>query len=207
MRRLAPALALCVMLAACDQPAGNDADNVINAANAVDNSMTANEAENATEPARSILRPEVAEPETPKIEPLDVTIAFGLSGLKLDDAARAALDALVDTSAIKTGGAITLRGHSDSKGNDGDNRVASRIRAEAVEAYLVEKGIAQDRITLIALGETRPVVANAKEDGSDDPEGRAKNRRVDIHVAVPTVVVPTAAVLPSISPVDRKDKP
>ncbi|MFD2430354.1 OmpA family protein [Sphingobium scionense] len=62
---------------------------------------------------------------------------------------------MVETAAIKTGGAITLRGHSDSKGNDGDNRVASRVRAEAVEAYLVEKGIAKDRITLIALGETR----------------------------------------------------
>ena len=169
--------------------------------------MAANEADNAAEPVRSILRPEVAEPEAPKIEPLDATVAFGTSGLKLDDAARAALDTLVETPAIKTGGAITLRGHSDSKGNDGDNRVASRIRAEAVEAYLVEKGIAKDRISLIALGETRPVAPNAKEDGSDDPEGRAKNRRVDIYVAVPTVMVPTAAVLPSISPVDRKDKP
>ena len=97
------------------------------------------------------VRPEVAEPEVPKIEPLDATIAFGTSGLKLDDAARAALDTLVETPAIKTGGAITLRGHSDSKGNDGDNRVASRIRAEAVEAYLLEKGIAKDRISLIAL--------------------------------------------------------
>lgn len=81
MRRLAPALALCVMLAACDRPAGNAVDNVANAANASGNDMAANEADNAAEPVRSILRPEVAEPEVPKIEPLDATIAFGTSGL------------------------------------------------------------------------------------------------------------------------------
>ena len=58
MRRLAPALALCVMLAACDRPAGNAVDNVANAANALGNDIAANEADNVAEPVRSILRPE-----------------------------------------------------------------------------------------------------------------------------------------------------
>ena len=56
--------------------------------------------------------------------------------------------------------------------------------------YLVEKGVAKDRITLIAIGEGRPVAPNVREDGSDDPEGQAKNRRVDVTVALPTVMVP-----------------
>lgn len=207
MRTLAPALALCIILAGCDQPPSvNMVDNVGNAANGLDNDMAANHADNAAEPVRSILRPDVVEPEMPKIEPLDAVIAFGASGLALDDGARAAIDALIEAPAMQAGGPITLRGHSDSRGSDGDNRVASRIRAEAVAAYLGEKGIAKDRITLVALGEARPIAPNAKEDGSDDPEGRAKNRRVDVHIALPAVIVPSPAILPTISPVDGKEK-
>ena len=117
-------------------------------------------------------------------------IGFGETPMKLDDAARQALDALIVTPAMKAGGPITLRGHSDSRGADGDNKVASAKRAELVRDYLVEKGVAKDRITLIAIGEGRPVAPNVREDGSDDPEGQARNRRVDVTVALPTVMVP-----------------
>ena len=58
-------------------------------------------------------------------------------------------------------------------------------RAEAVRDYLVEKGIAADRITVVALGETTPLVPNARPDGSDDPEARARNRRVEVAVDLP----------------------
>jgi OOP family OmpA-OmpF porin len=188
MRRSAPAALLLCALAACQPPADKSGDNEVdNSANVT----AANEADNDAEPQRSILRPEVIEQsEEPKIEPLDVVIGFGQSAMALDDTAKAALDTLLATPAIKAGGPISLRGHSDSRGSDGDNKVASRIRAEKVRDYLVEKGVAKDRITLVALGEARPIAPNAKEDGSDDPEGRAKNRRVEVHVALPTVVVP-----------------
>lgn len=188
MRKMAPAALLLCALAGCQPPAEKGADNgADNAANA----MTANEAENAAEPQRSILRPDVIEqPEEQKVEPVDNVIGFGESGMALDDAAKAALDALLATPAAKGGGAITLRGHSDSRGSDGDNKVASRVRAEKVRDYLVEKGVPKDRISLVALGESRPIAPNAKEDGSDDPEGRAKNRRVEVHVALPAVIVP-----------------
>jgi OOP family OmpA-OmpF porin len=54
-----------------------------------------------------------------------------------------------------------------------------------VRDYLVEKGIAADRITVVALGETTPLVPNARPDGSDDPEARARNRRVEVAVDLP----------------------
>ncbi|WP_298400332.1 OmpA family protein [Sphingobium sp.] len=188
MTRSTPALLLLGALAACQPPAEKEAANV---ADNGANMLAANEADNAAEPQRSILRPEVIDqPEEPKIEPVDGVISFGQSPMALDDAAKAAIDALLASPAAKEGGPITLRGHSDSRGNDGDNKVASRIRAEKVRDYLVEKGVPKDRITLVALGEARPIAPNAKEDGSDDPEGRAKNRRVEVHVALPTVLVP-----------------
>lgn len=184
IRALLPALTLCLAAAACEQN-GPEIPNLAQAA-AENAAVTANEADNAAQAPRSILRPEVVtEPEEEKVEPVHAAIGFGTSGLKLDDAGRGALDALLDAPAMKAGGSITLRGHSDTRGSDGDNRVASRIRAEAVRDYLVKKGVAKDRITLVALGETRPIAPNAHEDGTDDPEGRAKNRRVEIDIALP----------------------
>src|SRR3546814_20124245 len=81
------------------------------------------------------------------------------------------------------GGAITVRGHSDSRGSDSDNLRVSEARAKAVADYLVTKGIAADRMTVLGVGETRPIAPNAHLDGSADEQGRAKNRRVDVEAA------------------------
>src|SRR3546814_16131383 len=81
------------------------------------------------------------------------------------------------------GGAITVRGHSDSRGSDSDNLRVSEARTKAVADYLVTKGIAADRMTELGVGETRPIAPNAHLDGSDDEQGRAKNRRVDVQGA------------------------
>lgn len=197
MTKLAPtALLLCASLAACQPPAGQEAANNVIA----DNGVADNGADNMVEPQRSILRPEVVPTvEEPKIEPEELLIGFGALSLQLDDGAKAALDALMTTPAMQAGGTVALRGHSDSLGTDGDNRVASRRRAERVRDYLLEKGVVAERITLVALGETRPIAPNAKEDGSDDPEGRAKNRRVEVRVTPPPVVIPPPV------PVDAPD--
>ena len=76
--------------------------------------------------------------------------------------------------------------------------MASKKRAEAVAHYLEKHGVAKDRITVIALGEGRPIAPNAKLDGSDDPEGRARNRRVDISVTPGDL--PEPAATPSAEP-------
>ena len=139
------------------------------------------------EAQKSILRPEVVPtlPEKPALEPIDRVVPFGDSGLKLGDAARRLLDELLGDPVMAAGGPVRLEGHSDTRGSDGDNRVASRVRAEAVRDYLIEKGVAAGRLTIVALGETRALAPNAKPDGSDDPEGRARNRRVEVHVDLP----------------------
>ena len=107
------------------------------------------------------------------------TIGFPQGGGGLNEAAKAALDRLAADQATKNA-RLTLRGHSDSEGDDGANRIMSRKRAEAVRDYLVRKGLARDRMRVIALGATRPVAPNANPDGSDDSAGRARNRRVEI---------------------------
>ncbi|MET3723157.1 OmpA family protein [Sphingomonas trueperi] len=149
----------------------------------------------AAEAPKSILRPEVVpdEPEKPELKPLDLVVPFGGSGLKLDDAGRKLLDEMLGNATLAAGGPITIGGHSDTRGNDRDNLVSSRKRAEAVRDYLLSKGVPAERMTVIAFGETRALVPNAKADGSDDPEGRAKNRRVEVQVALPAIAEPAEA--------------
>lgn len=134
----------------------------------------------------SILRPDIEIAREPKpMAPLSIRIGFDEGGSDLSDAARKALQEVLDSPQMKAGGAIVLGGHTDSAGNDAANLRASRTRAEAVREWLIEHGVAEKRITVIAFGEQNPVAPNAKADGTPDEEARARNRRVDITIAVP----------------------
>lgn len=145
---------------------------------------------NASNAQESVIRPEVvnetiaAQPAAPA-QPLRATIPFGTSGLTLDDAGRARIDQLIAEPGFPAGGSVMLSGHTDSRGTDADNLVASRRRAEAVRDYLLSKGVAESRITVHAVGEARPLEPNAHPDGSDFPAGREANRRVEIVVQPP----------------------
>jgi len=76
---------------------------------------------------------------------------------------------------------LLIEGHTDGKGTHAYNMRLSQERAEAVKQWLVDNaGIRSSRITTTGWGETKPVAPNKKLDGSDDPEGRQKNRRVDL---------------------------
>jgi outer membrane protein OmpA-like peptidoglycan-associated protein len=73
---------------------------------------------------------------------------------------------------------LIVEGHTDAIGAPAYNQTLSLRRADAVIRELQTAGIAPKRITRRALGATRPLEPNRKPDGSDNPEGRAKNRRV-----------------------------
>ncbi len=76
---------------------------------------------------------------------------------------------------------VIIADHTDSKGSDAYNQRLSEKRAESVKKWLSENaGISADTIKTVGYGETRPMAPNANSDGSDNPEGRQKNRRVEI---------------------------
>ncbi|OAN59831.1 OmpA family protein [Sphingomonas sp. TDK1] len=187
-------LALAVAVAGCNarEPARDNAAAENRSIIAEDDGLANN---SAAEAPKSILRPEVVpdEPEKPALKALDLVIPFGASGLKLDDAGKTLLDEMLGNATMAAGGPITIGGHSDTRGNDRDNLVSSLKRAEAVRDYLLSKGVPAARMTVIAFGETRALVPNARLDGSDDPDARAKNRRVEVQVALPAVAAPTQA--------------
>lgn len=74
---------------------------------------------------------------------------------------------------------VRVEGHTDSKGSDSYNMVLSERRAKEAQSYIVSKGISEERVIAKGFGETTPIAPNANPDGSDNPEGRAKNRRVE----------------------------
>jgi outer membrane protein OmpA-like peptidoglycan-associated protein len=82
------------------------------------------------------------------------------------------------------GRAVRIDGHTDGKGSASYNQGLSERRAESVKQWLAQKeGVPQARMTTRGFGATKPVVPNIRPDGSDSPEGRQKNRRVEIVLA------------------------
>lgn len=82
---------------------------------------------------------------------------------------------------------VEVQGHTDSKGTDEYNEKLSQRRAQEVAKFLVKKGLAKERVTAKWFGKKQPAVPNELPDGSDDPEGRAKNRRVEFKIIVDNV--------------------
>jgi outer membrane protein OmpA-like peptidoglycan-associated protein len=81
----------------------------------------------------------------------------------------------------KARGPVRIEGHTDAKGSDTYNQRLSERRAEAVQSWFIQKeGLGNVPFTTKGFGARRPVAPNNKPDGSDDPEGRQKNRRVEI---------------------------
>jgi outer membrane protein OmpA-like peptidoglycan-associated protein len=110
--------------------------------------------------------------------PGDVLFDFGKWEIRPDAAAtlRQAAEVVKQHKA-----SIAIDGYTDATGSDTYNLQLSKRRAAAVKAWLVQQGgIDEQRITTEGWGEAKPVAPNTHLDGSDHPEGRQKNRRVEI---------------------------
>jgi outer membrane protein OmpA-like peptidoglycan-associated protein len=75
-----------------------------------------------------------------------------------------------------------IEGYTDSKGSDTYNAKLSDRRANAVKSWLASHGIKAASLQAHGRGASKPVAPNKHPDGSDDPEGRQKNRRVEITI-------------------------
>jgi outer membrane protein OmpA-like peptidoglycan-associated protein len=77
--------------------------------------------------------------------------------------------------------ACSIEGHTDNKGLKDYNQKLSERRAASVKDWLTAHGVSSP-MTTRGWGATKPVAPNALPNGRDDPEGRKKNRRVEIVV-------------------------
>jgi len=109
----------------------------------------------------------------------DVLFDFGKAQLRPE--AEAALEKVGTVIQQFPGGKVGIDGFTDSKGGKKQNLRPSKERAVSVKEWRVkQKGISAEGITAKGLGEDNPSAPNQNPDGSDNPEGRAQNRRVQI---------------------------
>jgi outer membrane protein OmpA-like peptidoglycan-associated protein len=104
----------------------------------------------------------------------DVLFAFNQSDLT--PAAKSQLDSIMGK--LQDADVVTIKvvGHTDSVGSDAYNQALSERRASSVAQYLLSQGVAPAKLTSEGKGESQPIADNATD------EGRAKNRRVELHI-------------------------
>ena len=113
--------------------------------------------------------------------PADALFAFDKA--TLTPAAEAELRKAAELIRRSPPGPIRVVGHTDSKGDDAYNQRLSEARARTVADWFAgQVGVRQRSFAVSGAGESAPVVPNTRPDGSDDPAGRAKNRRVEVIV-------------------------
>lgn len=104
-------------------------------------------------------------------------IFFGASSDQLTPGSSAPLNEVVEILKNHPSYTLTIEGHSDSTGLGATNRKLSLKRAEAVKKYLMDHGVEASRLAAYGFGADKPLASN------DTPEGRAKNRRVELKLA------------------------
>lgn len=112
-------------------------------------------------------------------------ILFGFDSVAIQAAAAAELAKVAHVIRQRSAGEVLVVGHTDSIGEPSYNQKLSERRAVAVMRWLNEKeGVPVALMRGRGMGEEQPVAHNTRPDGSDDPAGRARNRRVEIRFPV-----------------------
>lgn len=97
---------------------------------------------------------------------------------------------------------VEVRGHTDAKGTDEYNDALSEKRTAATIAYLKNKGVETERLQSKGFGEKMPAADNTKADGSDNPEGRQLNRRVEFKI----IAMPSLGISADLEEVEDTEK-
>lgn len=131
---------------------------------------------NTTYTVRTGLRVGAAGQDQVDLALADRTIEFETGNSALTPAGQEVLELLAPVLQRLPGRNFEVIGHTDSQGSRPQNIALSAARADAVRRYLVEKGVAAASIVTSGVGPDRPIADN------DTPEGRARNRRIELRV-------------------------
>ena len=143
----------------------------------------------------AVVTPPAPEPVAKAIEPAKKTVAvvkkpvvassalspilFQFSSQSLTTTGKAQLEALYNYLNTNKDISIKILGYADTKGTSVKNTDLATRRAIEVKLLLMQKGIDAKRLKAIGRGEKDPVAENTNADNSDNPDGRALNRRVE----------------------------
>lgn len=113
--------------------------------------------------------------ELPKTYTLD-NVYFETGKADISPKSFKELNELADYMTLKKTLGIEISGHTDNVGKPESNLKLSQDRANSVRAYLIKKGIAENRILAKGYGDTQPI------DSNDTEAGKQKNRRTEVRV-------------------------
>ncbi|MBL1352248.1 MAG: OmpA family protein [Zetaproteobacteria bacterium] len=103
-------------------------------------------------------------------------VYFASSSADLTSASSASLNDAVTVLQKRPDIQIEIAAYTDSRGKNSYNLALSKLRAHSVMNYFTSHGIKASRLSSQGYGEINPIADNATR------EGRAKNRRVELHV-------------------------
>jgi OOP family OmpA-OmpF porin len=109
-----------------------------------------------------------------------IALYFELDQAVLHPRAQKQLDVVVQILKSASHKKLKITGHTDALGSDAYNIALSQNRALAVKEYILVHGVPVDQVETIGFGKTLPLSPNVRPDGSDNPEGRSRNRRAEI---------------------------
>ena len=111
------------------------------------------------------------------------SIFFGFDNYSLSKESKIELERLYNLMMKYPSLHIEVIGHTDALGSSEYNKKLSIKRAQSAINYLIEKGINQSKFVVKGVGKNQPLAINTNPDGSDNPEGRKFNRRVEIKIS------------------------
>jgi outer membrane protein OmpA-like peptidoglycan-associated protein len=112
----------------------------------------------------------------PKLNSIAAALKFEIGQVNINAKSLQGLDSLVQIMTLYPKTSLVITGHTDNTGTIKINDRLSLLRAKKVQAYLVKKGLAENRTTLIGMADTKPIASNATK------EGRTQNRRADLTI-------------------------
>ena len=127
----------------------------------------------AAAPASEAMAAQACERELARLlQGARIQFAVGRATIRADS--NALLDRLAD-AARSCPGTVHIEGHTDSVGSAEANQLLSEDRADAVREALIARGVPGERLRAHGFGAANPIADN------DTPEGRATNRRIELH--------------------------
>lgn len=121
--------------------------------------------------------PEIKQEIMKKIDYAAQNIYFSTGKSTLLSQSFKGLDDVAKVMKENPGTVLAIDGHTDNVGNDATNQTLSENRAKAVKAYLMKRGVEEDRLKATGYGESQPIADNKTA------TGRQKNRRVEMKLS------------------------
>ncbi len=109
-----------------------------------------------------------------------IALYFEYDSINLLPRTKKQLDIVANILKASPSRKLKISGHTDAIGTDNYNMSLSQQRADTVKQFFLGHGLPLSQVVTVGFGRSQPLSPNANPDGTDNPNGRSKNRRAEI---------------------------